>query len=59
MPEKDFNDKEKEEARKGVPLKQEGEFQVPLVDTLPQPPADQKIHERRFLPIVPTKKSDK
>ena len=56
MAENDPDSKQKEVRQEGVPLKEAGEYQVPLVDTLAPPPADKKIHERRPLPLVPTKK---
>ncbi len=35
-----------------------GEAQVVFLDAPPEPAADKKIHDRRFLPIVPEKSED-
>lgn len=43
----------------GIPLTDRGEYQVPSEETLPEPPPNKKIHERRPLPLVPTKKMRK
>jgi len=57
MPGHDPKDNEQEE--RGVPLTDRGEYRVPTQDNLPEPPPNKKIHKRRPLPLVPTKKPGK
>ncbi len=57
MPDHDPEDNGQEEP--GIPLTDRGEYQVPSEETLPEPPPNKKIHERRPLPLVPTKKMRK
>lgn len=42
-----------------LPLTDSGEHKVPLGETLPEPPENKKIHKRRPIPLVPTKKPHK
>ena len=51
--------KDKQKEARAVPLTDRGEHQVPCEDTLPEPPPSKKIHQRRPLPLVPTKKPSK
>ena len=53
MSEKDPEDDGRD--KRGIPLPDIGEYGVALEETLPEPPPNKKIHERRPLPLVPTK----
>jgi hypothetical protein len=57
MPDHSPEDNGQEE--RGVPLTDRGAYQVPSEETLPEPPPNKKIHERRPLPLVPAKKPRK
>ncbi len=51
--------KDEDSLNLNVPLTDKGEHQVVCEDTLPAPPPNKKIHDRRPLPIVPRKRPRK